>query len=217
MFERYISRVQNQAHYHRHTMIWVVLGAALFSVTLSACSTPAESTEPPFEAVDAPADPPNSGAQEPAHRLTLTSAAFQDGEAIPPQFTCEGEDISPPLRWEGDLESVDSFALIMEDPDAPGGTWTHWVLYNLPPELRSLEAVAGRSDLPAGAKSGQNDWGDQSYGGPCPPSGTHRYFFYLFALGSDPGLDPGATSEELRKAITDKILASAELMGTFSR
>jgi len=150
--------------------------------------------------------------------LELTSAAFGSGEAIPARYTCDGEDISPPLAWGDSPPGTGSFALIMDDPDAPAGTWVHWVLYNLPAEGRSLsEAVPSDGDLPDGGRHGQNNWRRLGYGGPCPPSGTHRYFFKLYALDVTLDLDAGATQKELSQAMEGHILAEGQLMGTYTR
>jgi Raf kinase inhibitor-like YbhB/YbcL family protein len=148
----------------------------------------------------------------------LTSSAFPNGEAIPRKYTCDGEDISPPLQWVDPPDGAQSFALISDDPDAPVGTWTHWVLYNLPASSTALpEAVPQDADLPDGGSNGKSSWGRLGYGGPCPPGGTHRYFFKLYALDSQLDLAAGATKEELLKAMEGHILATTETMGLYSR
>jgi Raf kinase inhibitor-like YbhB/YbcL family protein len=144
----------------------------------------------------------------------LTSSAFAQGEAIPVKYTCDGEDISPPLRWSDPPASTQSFALIADDPDAPVGTWVHWVLFNLPAETRELPEQA---TPPGGSQGGKNSWKRTGYGGPCPPGGTHRYFFKLYALDTMLDLAAGATKEQLLKAMEDHILGQAEVMGTYSR
>ncbi|MFS8907342.1 YbhB/YbcL family Raf kinase inhibitor-like protein [Synechococcus sp. OH2] len=150
--------------------------------------------------------------------LQLTSSAFAPSQPIPSRYTCEGEDLSPPLTWSGAPVGTQSFALTMDDPDAPRGTFVHWVVYNLPASVTSLpEGIRSDSDLPQGAVHGQNSWGRNSYGGPCPPSGTHRYFFTLYALDRQLALAPGATKEALLQAMTGHILAQAQLMGTYQR
>jgi Raf kinase inhibitor-like YbhB/YbcL family protein len=150
--------------------------------------------------------------------LELVSTAFEPGEAIPVNYTCDGEDISPPLQWDEPPEGTVSFALIADDPDAPVGTWVHWVLYELPVDSRALpEAVPPDAVLPTGGRHGENSWKRLGYGGPCPPSGTHRYFFKLYALDSALDLDQGARAEQVRQAMEGHILAEGELMGTFSR
>ncbi len=148
----------------------------------------------------------------------LTSTAFANGDPIPMKYTCDDQDISPPLQWKDPPEGTRSFALICDDPDAPVGTWVHWVLYNLPGSTRGLpEAVPPDSDFTDGGRHGQNSWGRPAYGGPCPPGGTHRYFFKLYALDADLHLATGASKEELLQAMEGRILATAEAMGTYTR
>jgi Raf kinase inhibitor-like YbhB/YbcL family protein len=150
--------------------------------------------------------------------LELSSAAFGPGKPIPVKYSCDGADISPPLQWTEPPEGTQSFALIADDPDAPVGTWVHWVLYNLPANTRSLpEAVPPDAVLSADGRHGENGWKRLGYGGPCPPSGTHRYFFRLYALDSALDLDPGADAGQVRQAMEGHILAEGELMGTYSR
>lgn len=145
--------------------------------------------------------------------LELTSDAFVNGQSIPAKYACTGRNISPALSWSEPPAGAQSFALIMDDPDAPGGTWVHWVLFNIPAEARNLQ-----ENLDASAMSvGKNSWGDPGYGGPCPPSGTHRYVFKLYALDSTLSLSPGATKEQVLKGMEGHILAQSELMGTFSK
>ena len=148
----------------------------------------------------------------------LTSTAFAAGERIPGKYTCDGEDISPPLQWSNAPGDTQSFALIADDPDAPIGTWVHWVLYNLPGETRALpQAVPPDADLPDGSRHGKSSWGRLSYGGPCPPGGTHRYFFKLYALDTVLDLPAGASKEQLLQAMEGHILAQTELMGLYTR
>lgn len=150
--------------------------------------------------------------------FALTSAAFGAGEPIPAKYTCDGADISPPLEWSDPPPGTQSFALICDDPDAPVGTWVHWVIFNLPATARGLpEAVPIGSELADGSRQGRNSWGRTSYGGPCPPGGTHRYFFKLYALDAQLPLSPGAGKDDLMRAMEGHILASTELMGTYSR
>jgi hypothetical protein len=145
--------------------------------------------------------------------LELTSDAFTNGQSIPAKYTCTGRNISPALAWNEPPSGTQSFALIVDDPDAPMGTWVHWVLFNIPAEVRSLRENADTSAMFVG----KNSWGDLGYGGPCPPSGTHRYYFKLYALDSTLSLSPGATKEQLLKTMDGHILAQGELMGTFSK
>ncbi len=148
----------------------------------------------------------------------LTSSAFPAAGAIPAKHTCDGADVSPPLAWTDPPSATRSFALICDDPDAPMGTWVHWVLYNIPASSRGLpEAIPGEQELADGSRHGRNSWGRTGYGGPCPPSGTHRYFFRLYALDTDLDLAPGATKADVLRAMDGHVLASAELMGTYRR
>lgn len=150
--------------------------------------------------------------------MEITSAAFQDGGLIPQKYTCDGEDVSPPLAWTDPPRETQSIALIADDPDAPRGTWVHWVIYDLPPDARGLsEGVPPAETLPNGAKQGRNDFGKIGYGGPCPPRGTHRYFFKLYALDRKLGLPAGKTKQELLEAMRGHVLTEAQLMGRYAR
>jgi Raf kinase inhibitor-like YbhB/YbcL family protein len=153
----------------------------------------------------------------PAGQIALTSPAFAHGEKIPVRFTCEGDDISPPLQWSGAPIETRSYALIMDDPDAPRGTWLHWVLFNLPGETVELgPAVPTLPELPSGARHGRNTATDMAYAGPCPPVGKpHRYFFRLYALDIMLNLRAGATRAELEQAMDQHILGQGTLMGTY--
>lgn len=154
--------------------------------------------------------------------LQLKSSAFDDGQSIPREFTCDGEDTSPPLEWGGLPAEAKSLVLIVDDPDAPDPaaprrTWVHWVLYNLPVTATSLPRGAAESGLPPGTKAGLNDWNRTGYGGPCPPIGRHRYFHKLYALDVElPDLDR-PTKRDLEKAMQGHIMAKAELVGTYAR
>ena len=151
--------------------------------------------------------------------LQLTSPAFTEGQPIPQKHTGQGRDASPPLKWTGAPPNTKSFALIADDPDAPVGTWTHWVLFDLPPTMTELaEDVPKTQFLPGGAKQGINDFRRLGYGGPMPPPGKpHRYFFKLYALDALLGLKPGATKPEVEAAMKGHILAEGQLMGTYQR
>jgi Raf kinase inhibitor-like YbhB/YbcL family protein len=200
----------------------------LVALILTACSAPRNTSEPaPAEPVNPPqptAVPQETGAPsdpvEAAMPFELTSTAFTQGNSIPALYSCDGQDISPPLAWSDPPAGTQSFALIMDDPDAPVGTWDHWILFNIPANMRELS-----ENLPLDAKNqdpdaifvGSNSWGRADYGGPCPPSGTHRYFFRLFALDTTISLLPGASKGELSNAMEGHILALTELMGTFTR
>ena len=154
--------------------------------------------------------------------LMLKSSAFTDGDAIPMKYTCLGQDVSPPLSWEGVPAAARSLALIVDDPDAPDPdapkmTWVHWVLYNLPPDLPGLPEGIDPAQLPAGTGSGLNDWKRTGYGGPCPPIGRHRYFHKLYAL--DTSLDglQKPTKAEIEAAMKGHIIAQAELVATYQK
>lgn len=158
-----------------------------------------------------------------ANDLKFTRFPFEPGEAIPGTFTCEGENVSPPLAWSGAPETTKTFALIVDDPDAPGRTFVHWVCYNIPIDTTQLARGADLSqhvtDAAWGPEEGSNDFGDIGYGGPCPPRGDdpHRYFFRLYALDVTLDLAPGATRQQVMDAMEGHVVASAELMGTFAR
>jgi len=151
--------------------------------------------------------------------FTISSPSFENGGEIPKKFSCDGADVSPELQWTSPPTKTQSLALIADDPDAPVGTWTHWVLFDLPSETKSLPENVGKQDeLPTGGRQGRNDFRKIGYGGPCPPPGKpHRYFFKLYALDRKLDLSPGASKRELEQAIQGHILAQAELMGKFQR
>lgn len=150
--------------------------------------------------------------------MQLKSIAFAQEGMIPKQYTCDGEGISPPLSWDAPPEGTQSLVLIVDDPDAPGQTFVHWVLYNLPPETRDLpERLPAIADLDNGGVQGSNDFDQLGYGGPCPPGGTHRYFFKLYALDTRLELPPGVSKPRVIDAMEGHILAAAELMGRYTR
>lgn len=151
--------------------------------------------------------------------MQLTSSAFQEGTTIPKKHTADGADVSPPLTWQGAPQTTKSFALICDDPDAPRGTWVHWVLFNLPADKNeSPEGVPTTATLAGGARQGKNDFGKLGYGGPSPPKGKpHRYFFKIYALGAVFDLKEGASKAQLEKAMAGHILAQGQLMGTYGR
>jgi Raf kinase inhibitor-like YbhB/YbcL family protein len=150
----------------------------------------------------------------------LSSTAFSSGASIPRQFTCDGTNLSPQLSWTGAPSTTQSFALIMDDPDAPAGTWVHWVLYDVPFNTHELaENIPTRQELSDGTRQGRNDFSKIGYGGPCPPPGNaHRYFFKLYALDSKRlNLRLGASKTDLEHAIQGHILAQTELAGRYNR
>lgn len=165
--------------------------------------------------------PPAGHAEKGGAAMTwvITSPAFQHGATIPPKYTADGPDMSPPLQWTEPPAGTQAFALLCEDPDAPGGLFVHWVLYDLPAQTREIPTGIPRESTVLGsARQGRNDFGTLGYRGPAPPPGKpHRYVFKLYALSRPPNLRPGATREDLLKAIEGAILDRVELMGTYQR
>ncbi|HKE90728.1 MAG TPA: YbhB/YbcL family Raf kinase inhibitor-like protein [Gemmatimonadales bacterium] len=153
--------------------------------------------------------------------LVLTSSAFSEGASIPEKFTCDGANVSPALTWSGAPASTQTFVLIADDPDAPAGTWVHWVLFNLPGKTNALPENVARDETLStlgNAAQGRNDFKKIGYGGPCPPPGKpHRYFFKLYALDTSLDLHSGATKAQLEAAIHGHIVGSAQLVGTYAR
>ncbi len=149
----------------------------------------------------------------------ISSSAFSEGGTIAKKFTCDGPDVSPALTWKDAPASAQAFALIMDDPDAPVGTWVHWVLYNLPASTKELpEGVEKTEQLPNGALQGRNDFRKIGYGGPCPPAGKpHRYYFKLYALDRKLDLKTGATKAEVEAAMKGHILGQTQIMGRYGR
>ena len=162
-----------------------------------------------------------AAAREEPMELSLTSNAFQDGGAIPTKHTCDGADASPALTWRGAPMGTAAFALIVDDPDAPAGTWVHWVLYDVPATVTATPENVAKVETPSelgGAMQGKNDFRRLGYGGPCPPpNAAHRYFFKLYALATKLGLKPGATKEDVERAMRGHVLATAQLMGRYAR
>lgn len=150
--------------------------------------------------------------------IKLKSSAFENGGMIPKKYTCDGDDMSPPLSWSQVPEETQSFAIICDDPDAPMGTWVHWVAYNIPPEVNGLkENITPERKMKSGGIQGMNDLKKIGYGGPCPPGGVHRYFFKIYALDTKLDLEPGATKSQLLIAMEGHIIAKGDLMGKYSR
>ena len=154
-----------------------------------------------------------------AMAFQISSTTFSSGEMIPKKFTCDGPDVSPQLSWKDAPASAQSFALVMDDPDAPVGTWVHWVIYNLPANTKELpEGLGKQEQLASGGLQGRNDFRKIGYGGPCPPPGKpHRYFFKLYALDAKLNPSAGANKAELERAMKDHVLGEAELMGRYGR
>lgn len=150
--------------------------------------------------------------------LKLSSSAFSDHGNIPDKYTCAGKNISPPLSWTDIPKGTRSLALVCDDPDAPAGTWDHWILFNLPATKTHIEeGITSSSEFEDGSRHGKNSWGRSDYGGPCPPSGRHRYFFKLFALDTLVNLPPGIPKSELEKSMRGHILAEAKIMGYYEK
>ncbi len=187
---------------------WISLsGAALLCVLLfSGCSRGG-------------ADDDKALAGKKLPEILLSSPAFEEGGRIPTRYTCDDENVSPALDWENPPEGAKAFALICDDPDAPGKVWVHWVLYDIPAETRNLpEAIDALPELEGGMMQGTNDQHNLGYGGPCPPPGKpHRYYFKLYVLDAPTGLLPGAQKMDLLKAIKGHVIAKGQLMGLYQR
>jgi Raf kinase inhibitor-like YbhB/YbcL family protein len=146
-------------------------------------------------------------------QMKITSPAFQDGGKIPAKYTCDGANVNPALHIQGAPAAAKTLVLIVDDPDAPGGLFTHWLAWNIDPKMADI----AESSVPPNAKQGKSSFGNASYGGPCPPSGTHRYFFRIFALDHAPDLAGGATRDKLNAAMKGHVIAQGELMGRYSK
>ncbi len=158
-----------------------------------------------------------SPAKTEVKKMEIKSSAFQEGGMIPKQYTCDGQNVSPPLEWSGVPQEARSLVLIADDPDAPDGTFTHWVVFNMPATTKSLSENVARGTIEGAGRQGKNDFSKNGYGGPCPPSGTHRYFFKLYALNANLALDDGATKSQVEAAMDGHILAQGELMGKYQK
>ncbi len=184
-----------------HSRLSALLAVLLLSLSLfTACAVKAPQAEAPAA-------------------ITITSSAFPDRGNIPSKYTCDGANVSPPLAWGEPPPKTQSFALICDDPDAPIGVFTHWVIFNIPSGARGLEeAVPAEGRLANGALQGRNGFGKIGYGGPCPPKGpAHRYVFTIYALDASLDLDPGASKKDLLKAMEGHIIAQGQLIGTYQR
>lgn len=150
--------------------------------------------------------------------IKITSPVFLNEGMVPKKYTCDGENVSPPLSWQNIPANAKSISLICDDPDAPMGTWVHWVIYNIPASIKGLpESVPLLETLTNGGTQGLNDFRKLGYGGPCPPGGTHRYYFKIYALDSVLALSPGVTKQQLLQAMKGHILAEGQLMGKYNR
>lgn len=194
------------------------LGVAIVALTLGACTkTDGSATDSAGLAVDTAA-----ANTQPAMTFDLTSSAFAPNGSIPAKYTCEGADVSPPLQWSGGPANAKSYALIVDDPDAPDPAapkmvYVHWVVYNIPAGTKSLAENAAKTGLPAGASHGSNDWKKQAYGGPCPPIGRHRYFHKLYALDTVLTGLSNPTKAQLEAALTGHVIGRTELIGTYQK
>ncbi len=191
-----------------------VFVSTLTLLVLCSCHGPTEQTRPESGRTQ------NNNSQIGKNNMALiiSSTAFSNGGMIPSQYTCDGANISPPLQWSGLPPNTKTVALIVDDPDAPARTWVHWVIYDLPANTTQLsENIKPQEKLADGAKQGTNDFKKIGYGGPCPPSGVHRYFFKLYALDIETSLKPGATKDELLKTIENHVVAQGELIGKYKR
>jgi len=164
----------------------------------------------------------DTGSRSKAMPLQITSSAFQPGGSIPARYTCEGQDISPPLAWSGGPANAQSYALIMDDPDAPDpakpkGVFVHWVAYNIPASTTSLAENASKTGLAKGAEQGKNNWDKTEYGGPCPPIGRHRYFFKVYALDTVLTGLSSPKKADLERAMKGHVIASGEMIGTYQK
>jgi len=181
---------------------------SFFAAFLFACASPPQPVE----------QNPAATPKEENMAINVTSTAFKEGQPIPKQYTCDGINISPPLEWSGVPKNAKTIAIICDDPDAPAGTWVHWVLYNLPADkIGLIENTPATETLSGGGMQGTNDFKKIGYGGPCPPSGTHRYFFKVYALESELSLKPGATKADVEKGMEGHIVSQGQLMGTYKR
>ncbi len=167
----------------------------------------------PVTSKQAPSQEAKYNGEKEAKKMKIYSEQFADNGMIPARYTADGKDINPPLLIEGVPQEAKSLVLIMDDPDAPMGTWDHWILYNIPPDTKEI----AEDSVPEGALVGKNSWGKMEYGGPAPPSGVHRYFFKLYALDVVLDLPPGATKSQVESAMEGHILAQAEWVGKYTR
>ena len=198
----------------RHLYIYILV---LTAFSISACASSRATATSESETIGPGT---TESTMEADMSFKLTSDTFANGQSIPAKYSCVGKNISPALMWNEPPTGIQSFALIMDDPDAPGGTWVHWVLYNIKPDMRSLQEdlpITGKNIDPDAIFVGKNSGGKIGYDGPCPPSGTHRYYFKFYALDTLISLLPGATKDQLLKEMDGHILAQTELMGTFSK
>jgi Raf kinase inhibitor-like YbhB/YbcL family protein len=196
----------------------VKLGVCIFAASVMVNCGNAKSHNQSPQAQFSTANKSEEDTMATSEKFTFTSTAFKEGEMIPQKYTCDGQNISPPLKWGSASAQTKSFALIVDDPDAPAGIWVHWVIFNIPPATTGLpENVPTIDSLPDGSMQGKNDSREIGYDGPCPPGGTHRYYFKLYALDTMLKLSSGSTKTDLLKAMEGHIVAQVQLMGRYSR
>lgn len=195
---------------------WSLLMLVLLCAACQKSTNQSAANQPRREATASENRPAQSGDEKMA--IKVTSTAFQDGGMIPKEYTCDGANVSPPLAWEGIPEKAKTLALIVDDPDAPAKTWVHWVVFNLPATTKALPAdVAFQEGATGKGVQGTTDFRGTDYGGPCPPNGTHRYFFKLYALDTELSPDSKTTKDELLKAMEGHVIAEGQLMGRYSK
>jgi Raf kinase inhibitor-like YbhB/YbcL family protein len=197
----------------------IVCTVLIFPAAL-ACSngTPTQSPDTTPQPPATPTEEAPPASKPDAAAFTITSTAFSEGDAVPVQYTCQGKDISPPLSWSGAPAGTKAYVLIVDDPDAPIGTWTHWVVINVPADVQGLAEDMTPGSLPAGALAGKNGWKSEEYRGPCPPPGpAHHYRFTLYALNAPLPITKAISRKDVDSAMKDHILAQSTLTGTFSR
>jgi Raf kinase inhibitor-like YbhB/YbcL family protein len=215
------STVSESSHVGRRRFLKYAAGAVLAVAAAAAgynALFPSPSAPTTSPATTTPSILPASTTSIVEVGVGLTSQAFGDSERIPSKYTCDGKGISPPMSWSGAVKGIRSYALIMEDLDAPMGKFTHWVIFNIPATENGLqENVETTGSLSNGAIQGRNDFGKIGYGGPCPPSDTHRYVFHLYALDTLLNLQEGATKQDVLNAMKGHILTEAELTGLYGR
>jgi hypothetical protein len=190
------------------------LSIAIAGLTFSllACSCAKQSQPVPNQT-----NVPTTNQNQATTKIKVASTAFKEGESIPSQYTCDGVNISPSLEWTA-TPGAKTLAIVCDDPDAPAGTWTHWLVYNLPgATMGVIENMPVQEKVGGGGMQGTNDFGKIGYGGPCPPKGTHRYFFKVYALDSELPLKPAATKDQLMKAMEGHVIAQGQLMGTYAK
>jgi Raf kinase inhibitor-like YbhB/YbcL family protein len=190
----------------------LLIAIATLSLSILACSCARQPQSVPNQT-----NVPTTNQDQATPNIKVTSTAFKESEPIPRQYTCDGVNISPPLEWTP-TPGAKTLAIVCDDPDAPAGTWTHWLVYNLPGATMGLiENMPAQEKVGGGGMQGINDLGKIGYAGPCPPRGTHRYFFKLYALDSELPLKPAATKDQLLKAMEGHVLGQGQLMGTYAR